>query len=228
MPDKPDKRVALVFGASGLVGSELVKELVTDVSYSSIEVFLRKPMVLKSPKIKEHIIDFDHLEEFSQLMIGDDLFICLGTTIRKAGSVKKVEEIDRDLPVRIAQLAFANGVKRIAVVSSMGANTSSGNYYLRIKGEMEEGIRNIPFDQIVIARPSMLFGSRSEFRFGEIIGKVFMRAIGFLLIGKARKYRGIEGQAVAVAMIALIGSAHHEMVYQSDELQKWADEDKNH
>ena len=221
MPGKLENRVALVFGASGMIGSHLVRELKYHVSFSSIEAFIRKPMDYNHLTVNEHIIDFSRLDEYAHLIKGDDLFICLGTTIRKAGSVKKMEEIDRDLPIRIAQIAYVNGVTRVAVVSSMGANPLSRNYYLRIKGEMEEGIRKIPFNQIVIARPSILFGRRKEFRFGELIGNVFMTVFGFFLVGNARKYRGINGHTVAIAMIALIKSLHRQIVYQSDELQKF-------
>ncbi len=221
MPGKLADRKALVFGASGLVGKYLIDELNDHYSYSFVKVFTRRPLEFNKLKLEEVIIDPASLEEKAHLITGDDLFICLGTTIRKAGSVKKVEEIDRDYAVRIAQIAHANGVTRVAVISSLGANPSSHNYYLRIKGEMEEQIRQIPFDQIVIVRPSILFGKRSEFRLGEIFGRIFMKAFGFLLFGPARKYRGIHGHTVALAMIALIRSRQRKIVYQSDELQKF-------
>lgn len=219
MPNKTVNRIALVFGASGLTGNDLVRLLIDEKAYSSIGVFVRKPISLNHVKVHQHTIDFSRLEDYAGLFKGDDLFICLGTTIKKAGSVQKVEETDRDLPVRIAQMAFSNGVTRIAVVSSLGADPSSRNYYLRIKGEMEGGIRKIPFDQIVIARPSMLFGRRDEFRFGELVGKAVMKAVGPLLVGSARKYRGIESRVVARAMIALIRSSRNDIIYLSDELQ---------
>lgn len=221
MPEKTANRIALVFGASGLVGSELVQLLTSDESYSSVIVFVRHPMDSDHKKIQQHVIDFGRLVDFSHLIRGDDLFICLGTTIRKAGSVGKVEEIDRDLPVTIAQIAYANGVRKIAVVSSIGADSSSRNYYLRIKGEMEAGISRIPFDQTVIARPSMLLGRRNEFRFGEHAGKIIMKGIGFLMVGSLRKYRGIDASTVARAMIALIGSSRKDVVFASDELQNF-------
>jgi uncharacterized protein YbjT (DUF2867 family) len=213
-------RTALVFGATGLVGRYLINELKDHVSYTSVVSFLRTPKDYNHLKIVEQVIDFDKIEDYAHLFKGDDLFICLGTTISKAGSVKKMEEIDRDLPIRIAQIAFRNGVKRIAVVSSLGANPSSGNYYMRIKGEMEKGIMEIPFAQIVIARPSMLFGRRKGFRFGEFMGRIFMTIFGFLFIGPLRKYRGIKGKVVAEAMIALIKSPRREIIYPSDELQR--------
>jgi uncharacterized protein YbjT (DUF2867 family) len=220
MPGKIENRKALVFGASGLVGNYLLKELMDHASYSAIEVFSRKPIDYNQLKVTVHVVDFNRLEDYAGLIKGDDLFICLGTTIRKAGSIARVEEIDRDLPVRIASIAAAKGVSGVAVVSSIGANSSSRNYYTRIKGEMEAGIRELPFEQIVIARPSILFGDRKEFRFGELVGKAFMKAIGFLLVGSARRYRGIHGRTVAVAMIRLIRSSKTDIIYESDVLQK--------
>lgn len=221
MSNQENARTALVFGASGLVGGYLVNELLNDENYSSVRIYTRKPMGLEHPKVHEHVIDFNRLGEQGQLIKGDDLFICLGTTIRKAGSVRNVEKIDRNLPLEIARIANANGATRVAVVSSIGANPESGNYYLRIKGEMEEGIRKIPFQQIVIARPSMLLGPRKEFRFGEIAGRIGIQLIGFLLVGSLSKYRGIHGRDVARAMIRLICSDRHDIVYQSDQLQNF-------
>jgi len=216
-----NQKTALVLGASGLVGGSLVKILESDDSYASVEVFNRKTQNYSHPKVHEHIVDFNRPEDFSHLIKGDDLFVCIGTTIRKAGSIQKMEEIDRDLPVRFAQLAYANGTTSIAVVSSIGADAASRNYYLRIKGEMEDGIRQIPFNQIVITRPSMLLGHRKEFRMGELIGRVFIKTFGFLLVGAARKYRGIEGHTVALALIGLINSDRRDIIYPSDELQKF-------
>lgn len=219
MPAHLENRTALVFGGTGLIGSCLVRQLAEDPIYSTIVVINRRPMDYRHPKIDEHIIDFNRLEEKTDLIKGDDLFICLGTTMKKAGSVRKVEEIDRDLPVRIGQIAFSNGVTSCAVVSSMGADPLSRNFYLRIKGQMETGIRNIPFKRTVIARPSMLFGKRNEFRLAEILGKFFMKAIDFMMVGSARKYRGIEDRTVSAALISLIRTSDSKIVYLSDELQ---------
>jgi uncharacterized protein YbjT (DUF2867 family) len=174
--------------------------------------------------VQEFAVDFSNPESYSNQITGDDIFICLGTTIKKAGSVKKMEEIDRDLPVKIATAASANGVKRIAVVSSIGANPASSNYYMRIKGEMEQKIMKIQFENTAIVRPSMLLGERKERRAGEVAGKVVMKIMHPLLVGKMKKYRGIHGRDVARAMIAILLKDYVRTFYDSDELQMIADQ----
>lgn len=211
-------RIALVFGATGLVGGHLVQELIRDPGYYQVKIFGRGDYPVSDPKIEYHRIDFDLLSDLAGLISGDDLFICLGTTIRKAGSVAAMEKIDRDYPIAIAQLAFANGIRRIAVVSSIGANRKSSNYYLRIKGEMEEGISSIGFAKTVIVRPSMLLGKRKEFRFGETVAKGIISLLNPLFVGWARKYRGIHGSAVASALIRLVHSESNRTIFESAEL----------
>jgi uncharacterized protein YbjT (DUF2867 family) len=134
-----------------------------------------------------------------------------------------MEEIDRDLPVMIASAASANKVLRIAVVSSIGASTISSNYYLRIKGEMEQEILKLKFENISIVRPSMLLGERKEKRAGEIAGKVVMTVVNPLLLGKMKKYRGIHGRDVARSMIMLLQKESDKGIYESDKLQLIAD-----
>lgn len=219
-----DKRSALIIGSTGLIGNLLLEELIQSEHYSAIRIFVRQPTGITEPKVEEVTVDFSSPEAFSQLIKGDDLFICLGTTIKKAGSVRGMEEIDRDLPIKIAGLASSNGVKRIAVVSSLGANPGSKNYYLRIKGEMEEGIKKIDFECLAIVRPSMLLGERREKRTGEAVGKIVMRTFSPLLIGKLRKYRAIHGKDVALAMIAILQKEPVRRIYESNELQKIADQ----
>jgi uncharacterized protein YbjT (DUF2867 family) len=135
-----------------------------------------------------------------------------------------MEKIDRDLPVSIARQAKANGVTRVAVVSSIGADSGSKNYYLRIKGEMEEGVLKSGISRIVIVRPSMLLGERKERRVGEIAGKIVMKTFSPLLAGKLIKFRAIHGRDVARAMIVLLGRESDKSIYESDELKKAAKE----
>jgi uncharacterized protein YbjT (DUF2867 family) len=218
------ERSAIVFGGTGLVGRAVIDELVKSPIYDTIRIFTRnKTEFVTSFKVKEFVIDFDHPDSFSELVRGDDIFICLGTTIKKAGSIKRMEEIDRDLPVTIAGLASENQVKRLAVVSSIGADASSSNYYLRIKGEMEDKISGFDFETIAIVRPSLLLGERKEKRFGESLAKFIMKESGILLFGKFRKYRAIEGRAVAMAMVQILNNTVGKAIYESDSLQQIAD-----
>jgi uncharacterized protein YbjT (DUF2867 family) len=219
MLSKMNKRTALIFGSTGLVGNLLLEELVGSERYSAIRIFVRQSTGISVPKVEEIIADFSDSESLAPKIKGDDLFICLGTTIKKAGSVENMEKVDRDLPVKITQMARSNGVKNIAAVSSIGASADSKNYYLRIKGEMEEGIMMQDFENIVIVRPSMLLGERKERRTGELVGKVVMKAFKPVLTGKLRKYRAIHGKDVARAMIIILEQKPGKKIYESDELQ---------
>jgi len=214
-------RTALVFGSTGLVGKALVEELCNSDRYFMIKIFSRENTGFAgAEKIKEFVIDFNKLKDYSEMISGDDLFICLGTTIKKAGSVSRMEEIDRDLPVNIASVAFENSVEKLAVISSLGANSASSNYYLRIKGEMERGLMELHFRTLIILRPSMLLGDRKERRTGEEIGKIIMKFLGVFLIGRLSKYKGIEAKKVAFAMVKAINDNTGTVILESDALQK--------
>jgi len=214
-------RTALVFGSTGLVGKALVEELCNSDRYFMIKVFARENTGFAgAEKIKEFVIDFNKLSDYSEMISGDDLFICLGTTIKKAGSVSRMEEIDRDLPVNIASVAFDNSVEKLAVISSLGANSASSNYYLRIKGEMERGLMELHYRTLIILRPSMLLGDRKERRTGEEIGKIMMKFLGLFLVGRLSKYKGIEAKKVAIAMVKAINDNTGTVILESDALQK--------
>jgi uncharacterized protein YbjT (DUF2867 family) len=218
-----EKRTALVFGATGLVGKALVEELCKSDSHDLIKIFARgKTGFAGREKIKEFTVDFNNLMTSSHLISGDELFICLGTTIKKAGSVSAMEEIDRDLPINIASIASGNSVEKLAVISSVGANPDSSNYYLRIKGEMESGLMKLKFRTLIILRPSMLLGERNERRTGEEIGKIVMKILGIFLIGRLSKYKGIEAKKVAIAMVRAINEKTGTEILESDALKKIA------
>lgn len=215
-----ENRSAIVFGATGLVGSYLVEELIRNMKYGTIKVFSRKPLNIEHIKVVEKVVDVEDVASYADLIRGDDLFICLGTTIKKAGSVARVEELDRNMPVNIAVAALKNGAERIAVVSSLGARSGSKNFYSRIKGLMEEDIIRLSYSRTVITRPSLLLGKRNEFRLLETMGKGVMTALSFLFIGKLKIYRGIHGRVVARAMITLLGIDEEKIIYLSDELHE--------
>jgi len=215
-------KTALVFGATGLVGNLLLEELAKTNTYSKVKIFVRQKTGISLPGVEEIVTDFSVPETISNDIQGDDLYICLGTTIKKAGSVVNMEKIDRDLPVTIARTAKNNGVKGLAVVSSIGAAEGSKNYYLRIKGEMEKEIQKLDFERNFIVRPSMLLGNRKERRTGEIIGKVFMKTVEPVLAGKLKKFRAIHGRDVAKAMIGLLNGTPGNRIIESDELHQIA------
>jgi uncharacterized protein YbjT (DUF2867 family) len=217
-----DGKTAIVFGATGLIGNLLLEELAKTNIYSTIRIFVRQQTGISLVGVEEIVTDFTDQKTFSAKITGDDVFICLGTTIKKAGTVANMEKIDRDLLVMVAKMALNNGVKGIAVVSSIGATSGSKNYYLRIKGEMEERILKLGFEKIIIVRPSMLLGDRKERRTGEILGKVVMKTVSPVLTGKLRKFRAIHGRDVAKAMIYLLQVEPGNRIVESDELQRIA------
>jgi len=218
-------RTAIVFGGTGLVGRSVIDELIKDDNYGMIKAFTRNKINYSGEsKIMNLVVDFERPEGFSDQIKGDDLYICIGTTIKKAGSVKKMEETDRDLPVTLARSAGKNNVKRVAVVSSIGADPGSKNYYLRIKGEMEQRILDLGFETVAVVRPSLLLGERKEKRFGESAGKIFMKVFDVFLFGKFRKYRAIKGRDVASAMIRILQAEKGNKVFESDQLQLIADQ----
>ncbi len=196
-------KTAIILGASGLVGNEVLNQLITDPDFEKIKLFVRKPLSIDHPKMEQHIVNFDDVESFRNLIIGDVIFCCLGTTIKTAGSQEAFKKVDHHYPFAFAKIAKQNGVKKYLIISSLGANKNASNFYLRTKGEIEFDLSNLKFESLVIVRPSMLLGNRKGFRLGEYIGKIVMKAISFLFIGKLKRYKAIEARDVAKAMIKL-------------------------
>ncbi len=192
------KKSAILFGSSGLIGSCLLEQLLADDRYGEIKIFVRKPSEISHPKLDEFLIDFNKLDDYRDLIKGDDLFCCLGTTIKVAGSEAAFRRVDYEWVRWCAVCAYENHVKNFLVISSMGANADSKNFYLRTKGEMEKAVAAFNFNKTVILRPSMLLGDRKEFRFGEAIGKFFMILFSVFI---PKRYKAVEAEDVAAAMI---------------------------
>ena len=193
-------KTAIIIGATGLVGNQLTKNLLNDNRYKTVKIFIRKSSGITHPKLEEHVVDFEKLEQWKNNITGDELYSAMGTTIKKAGSKEAQYKIDFTYQYECAKAASENGVGKYLLVSSAGANSKSGNFYLRIKGELDEKVSELPFKQINIFRPSFLAGERKESRRGEAIG---ISAVNFLakIIPPLRKYRPIEAAKVAEAMI---------------------------
>jgi len=212
-------KTAIVIGATGLVGTELVNQLTSDDDFIVIKLFVRKVTPFNHPKIEEYIFDFNAMHLSAELIIGDVVFCCLGTTIKTAGSKESFSKIDFSYVFNFAQLAKRNGVHSFALVSSLGANANSSNFYLKVKGELETNLTRLKFKNLIIVRPSMLLGNRTEFRLGELIGKKIMSLLSFIFIGKLKKYKGIEANKVAKAMRILSKNELKEVaIFENDRL----------
>ncbi|MBK6834862.1 MAG: oxidoreductase [Bacteroidetes bacterium] len=194
-------KTAIVIGSTGLTGGYLLAELAANPTYSKIIVLVRKASQQNNPKIEELVVDFNKLSDFKNKIIGDDVYCTIGTTIKKAGSQEAFSKVDLEYPLSIAKVAKENGAKHFLLMSSLGANAASGNFYLKTKGTLENNLRDLNFDSLSIFRPSILLGPRSEFRLGEKIGIFFMRLFSFLLLGSLKKYRPIHVKQVAHAMV---------------------------
>ncbi|MBN2667231.1 MAG: NAD(P)H-binding protein [Bacteroidales bacterium] len=227
MTSKQDKKkkTAVVFGATGLIGKELVKTLLNDDSYERVTVVVRSPLALPDSKLSQiKLTDFSKLSELKGHLKSGNWFCCLGTTIKTAGSREAFANVDLEMPKAIAGLAEAASAESLVVISSIGANASSSNFYLRTKGEMEMAVMAIYKGNLKFVRPSLLMGDRVEFRLAESISAVFMKAFGWMMIGTLRKYRGIKAGDLARAMIIISNGPAEKVTYESDELQKVAKE----
>jgi uncharacterized protein YbjT (DUF2867 family) len=192
-------KVALVLGATGLVGEELTKQLLLDESYGKIVVISRRPLQLNHPKIQVLLVDFEDLNEHALDLQGDVLFSCLGTTLKIAKSKEAQYKVDYTYQYNIAKICAENGVEHYVLISSLGAHSKSTVFYSKMKGELEEAIQKLPFTFISILQPSVLDGKRKEFRLGEKIGIIVMKMIGFLPF--LNKYRVANVKKVAKCMI---------------------------
>lgn len=190
-----------ISGASGLVGNEILIQLLNNPLTEKVLVLARSPLGFGHAKMQVVIVPFDQLDQLEVAEKIDIGFCALGTTLRKAGSKERQQEIDRDYVVSFGKFCQKAGAEKIGVVSSIGANEQSSNFYLRTKGEMEHGISRLGIPLTVFIRPSFLIGPRKEKRFSDKLVQALSFLISPLLFGKAKKYRGIHGSEVARKLI---------------------------
>jgi uncharacterized protein YbjT (DUF2867 family) len=216
-------RAAIVVGATGLTGTSLVKQLCENDEYVSVTVIARRELAFTHPKLEIKIRNFDTLEE-KDIELAHELYCCLGTTIKKAGSREEFEKVDFEYPLTIASLAKKRGIPHMLVITAMGANEKSPFYYNRVKGKLEHDLMEIGLQRLSIIRPSLLVGEREEFRLGEKAGEQVLKFVKPLLVGPLKRSRSIEASQVAKAMIVIAlqqhGTKQPVTVYQSQELAK--------
>jgi uncharacterized protein YbjT (DUF2867 family) len=211
-------RTALLVGASGLVGRELLDLLLLDATYEKVVVLTRKPLLIDNAKYQNHVVNFDRLTEYYKDIVAQDIFCCLGTTMRVAGSKDAFKKVDYTYPLEIAKLAKAAGAEQYLLVSALGANEKSSIFYNKVKGEVERAIEALNYPSVKIFRPSLLLGNRSEQRTGEDAAKIFYKIFGFII---PAKYKAIEARTVATAMLTVAKlNKPGLIVYESDAMRK--------
>ena len=213
----PERRRALLVGATGLVGSILLERLLDETLYNSVTVWARRPLALRGPGLKVETFDFEGLA--SHKVEADHVFCCLGTTMKQARSQQAFRRVDHDYPVALAQAAAKGGARRLLVVSALGANPASRVFYNRVKGEMEADVAAAGVPRTIFFRPSLLIGPRDEVRLGERIGQIAGRVLGPLL----GKYRPIEAELVAAAMVNAALKRLRSGVIESGQIRKLAE-----
>ena len=194
-------KTAAIIGVTGLTGGYLYEQLKQDKDFNSIRLLVRRPMQKDDPRTEIKLVDFNDAESVMLAIDGSDIVFCaVGTTNKKVkGDKEAYRKVDYDIPVRAARFCKMRGCETFVLVSAVGANSKSGNFYLKLKGEVENAVKEIGLRSVHIMRPSMLLGDRKESRFGEKIGKVVMKATSFLL---PAKYKPVQAKDVAKAMIA--------------------------
>ena len=192
-----------VIGSTGLVGSQIVDLLREENACQKIRLLVRRPVQFSHPKLEIKFVNFEDYESVKLAIAGCNVVFCaVGTTQDKVkGDQLQYRKVDYDIPVNAARACLETGCSNFLLVSSVGADSNSKNFYLRLKGEVEEAVQKFPIKSISIFRPSMLLGYRKEFRLGERIGQSGMKLIAPLLAGRWRKYKAIEARAVAAAMV---------------------------
>ena len=209
---------ALVIGATGATGTELVQQLMDDNQYTSVIVFSRRPLLITSAKLTTHIVDFDNPQAWAHLVKGDVLFSALATTLKQAGSQKEQYKIDYTYQYQTAATAAANGVGKYVLVSAMGANAKSWLFYPRIKGELDNAARGLPFKQIHIFRPGFLLRQPDKIRPMEKLGIAIIQFFNNFGLFKSQRPLPVEVLAQKMRSVSLHPDAQQFQIYSLDSI----------
>jgi len=211
-------KTGIVFGSSGLVGGHLLNQLIKDASYSKIKLFVRSVPEISDPKVEIIKTDFTNLQNHKEDIMGDDCFVCIGTTKQNSPDKDEYRRVELDIPKEIAKIAKLNLVNSFIFVSALYANPKSSGDYVRFKGLVEEELKRLNFPKLAIMRPSFLIGDRKEKRAGEKIGIFVFKLLSPLLLGPLKKMKPIHSETVAKAMIAFVQNDIQQTIFESNEI----------
>ncbi|MBM4358448.1 MAG: NAD(P)H-binding protein [Deltaproteobacteria bacterium] len=193
---------AVVLGATGLVGSALLAIAAPSGRFQPLRALVRRPFDAAPPGVEVEVVNFDALDRHAPAFAVDHVFCCLGTTIKKAGSQAEFRRVDLEYPLAAARTALAAGAQQFLIVTAVGASSSSRIFYNRVKGELEDALRDLAFPGgVVVLNPSLLLGERHERRVGEAVASAVMRTTRSLFGGPLARYRAIEAVEVARALL---------------------------
>ena len=211
-------KTALLFGSSGLVGGHLLNQLIKDINYSKIKLFVRTDPEISDPKVEVVKTNFNNLQNYKEDMKGDDCFFCIGTTKKNSLDKDEYRRVELDIPKEIAKITKSNLVNSFIFVSALYANPKSSGDYVRFKGLVEEELKRLNFQKLVLMRPSFLMGDRKEKRVGEKIGIFVFKLLSPLLLGPLKKMRPIHAETVARAMMTVAQNDIQQTIFESNEI----------
>ena len=219
-----NQRTALLVGATGLVGGYCLQFLLQSDEYERVTVLSRRPLGMEHDKLEEHVVNFERLDQSASVINANDIYCCLGTTMKRAGSEQEFRKVDFTYTVQTCAIAAKNGADQLLVVSALGAHRNSRLFYNRVKGEIEEAVSKLPCEAVHLFRPSLLLGERKESRGAEKTGIAIMRGLSSLMIGPLSRYKPIEARVVAKAMVVIaLQSRPGVCVYESDRIHEIVD-----
>lgn len=208
----------MIFGPTGAVGKEVLHLLLSDHRYEKIIAFTRKVIPVEHPKLEVVLDSLTNIDAISDKIRGNDLFCCIGTTSRKAGSREAFKKVDLEIPAALARIANSNNVEGFIVISSIGAGRTGRGFYLDVKSEMENRVIQYEFKRLAVVRPSLLISKREDLRIGEEAGKILNSLTGWAMVGNLKKYKGIQTSDVARAMIEIMNLPKPKVFWESDDL----------
>ena len=211
-------KTALLFGSSGLVGGNLLNQLIKDTNYSKIKLFVRSVPEITDSKVEVIQTDFNNLQNHKEDIMGNDCFFCIGTTKQNSSDKDEYRRVEFDIPKEIAKIAKSNLVNSFIFVSALYANPKSSGDYVKFKGLVEEELKRLNFPKLALMRPSFLMGDRKEKRVGEKIGIFVFKLLSPLLFGTLKKMRPIHSETVAKAMIRAANENLEKNIFESNEI----------